>query len=133
MLNEERIKLMTRMASYEATDGKKNTSVAKHFRSDYVTLELIKAIICATVAFMVVFGAYIFYDFENFMTNIYKMDLFAFAGRIARAYGYFLVTYCVIVYVAFSIKYSMAKKNLRKYFNNLKTLSTMYDNDEISE
>ena len=133
MLNEERIKLMTRMASYEDTDGRKNSPVAKHFRSDYVTREVIKAIICATIAFMVVFGAYIFYDFENFMTNIYKMYLFAFAGRIARAYGYFLVTYCVIVYVAFSIKYSMAKKNLRKYFNNLKTLSTMYDNDEISE
>ncbi len=121
------------MASYEDNDGRKNTSVAKHFRSDYVTLELIKAIVCGTFAFLIVVGAYIFYDFEIFMTNIYKMDLFAFAGKIARAYGIFLVIYCVIVYVAFSIKYGLAKRSLRRYFNNLKLLSSMYDNNGEQE
>ncbi len=130
MLNEERIKLMTRMASYEDNDGKKNAAVAKYFRSDYVTLEVIKAIICATIAFMIVFGAYIYYDFENFMTNIYKMDLFAFAGKVARIYVTFLVGYCLVVYVAFSVKYRKAKKNLRRYFNNLKQLSMLYHKEE---
>lgn len=133
MLNEERIKLMTRMASYEENEGRKNAAVAKHFRSDYVTLEVIKAIICATVAFMIVFGAYIYYDFENFLTDIYKIDLLAFAGKVVRAYGLFLIGYCLIVYIAFSIKYGKAKKKLRKYFNNLKLLSTMYTDEESEE
>jgi len=126
MLNEERIKLMSRMASYESGEGKKNVSVAKHFRSDYVGIEVLKAVICATIACMIVFGAYIYYDFENFMLNIYKMDLWAFAADILKKYAVFTIAYCVVVYIAFSIKYSRAKHNLKRYFNNLKLLGTIY-------
>jgi len=126
MLNEERIKLMTRMASYESTEGKKNESVAKHFRSDYVGLEVLKAVICATIAYVIAFGVYIYYDFENFMMNIYKMDLWAFASSALKKYVIFVVIYSVIVYIAFSFKYSHAKHNLKIYFNNLKLLGTLY-------
>lgn len=129
MLNEERIKLMTRMASYEDNEGKKNTSVAKHFRSDYVSMQVIKAIICATIAYMIVFGAYIYYDFEEFLSNIYKIDLWEFAGKVLKYYVVFVVAYCVIVYLAFSVKYSKAKKNLKRYFNNLKLLGSMYNEE----
>ncbi|MCQ2519278.1 MAG: hypothetical protein MJ107_01975 [Lachnospiraceae bacterium] len=131
MINETRIKLMTRMASYEAGDGKKNSAVARFFRSDYVSVQVIKAIICATIAYMIVFGAYIYYDFENFMANIYKMDLWDFAGKVLKYYVVFTVTYCVIVYIAFSVKYSRARKSLKRYFNNLKLLGTMYNNGTI--
>lgn len=133
MLNETRIKLMTRMESYEDTEGKKNTSVAKHFRSDYVSLQVIKAIICATIAYMIVFGAYIYYDFEQFLTDIYKIDLWSFAARALKYYVVFVVAYSVIVYIAFSIKYSKAKKNLKRYFNNLKLLGAMYNREDEEE
>lgn len=133
MLNEERIKLMTRMASYEEGEGKKNVSVAKHFRSDYVGVQVLKAVICATIAYMIVFGVYIYYDFENFMLNIYKMDLWAFAADALKKYVIFVVAYCVIVYIAFSVKYSHAKHNLKKYFNNLKLLGTLYINENEDE
>ena len=118
------------MASYEANESKKNTSVAKHFRSDYVSLQVIKAIICATIAYMIVFGAYIYYDFEEFMINIYKMDLWDFAAKALKNYVIFTVAYCVIVYIAFSVKYSKAKKSLKRYFNTLKLLGTMYDRED---
>lgn len=130
MLNETRIKLMTRMASYEENDGKRNSAVARFFRSDYVSLQVIKAIVCATIAYMIILGGYIYYDFEAFMTNIYKMDLWDFAAKVLKYYVVFTVSYCVIVYVTFSVKYGMAKKNLKKYFNNLKLLGNLYNKDE---
>lgn len=133
MLNEKRIKLMTRMASYEANEGKKNESVARHFRSDYVGLEVLKAVICATLAYMIVFGVYIYYDFEELMLNIYKMDLLEFAGDILKKYVVFVVAYSVIVYIAFTVKYSQAKHNLKIYFNNLKLLGTIYVNEDKEE
>ena len=36
MLNEDRIILMTRMASYEENEGKKNVSIGSYFRGDYI-------------------------------------------------------------------------------------------------
>ena len=54
MLNEDRIKLMTRMASYEENEGKRSMAIGKYFRSDYLSLQTIKSIISATLTFAIV-------------------------------------------------------------------------------
>ena len=126
MLDENRIKLMTRMASYEEGEGKKNSSIARHFRSDYVGLQVLKAVICATIASMIVFGVYIFCNYESLLEDIYKIDLWDFAAGILKKYVVFTVSYSVVVYITFSIKYNKAKKSLKKYFNNLKLLNSIY-------
>ena len=82
MLNEERVILMTHMASYENGEGKKNVKIGNYFRSDYISMQILKSIVCSTISFAIVFALYIFYDFENFMTDIYKIDLITFAKNI---------------------------------------------------
>ena len=62
MLNEERVVLMTKMASYEANEGKKSLAIGSYFRSDYIGWQVLKSIISATIAFVVVFAMYILYD-----------------------------------------------------------------------
>ena len=75
MLNESRIKLMTKMAAYESNEGKKNMAIGTFFHGDYISKEVIKSIIYGTVAYFVVVALYVVYDFEKFMTDIYNMDL----------------------------------------------------------
>ena len=58
MLNEERVILMTRMASYEKGQGKQNVKIGNFFRSDYLTIQVLKSIVCFTLAFFLVFGLY---------------------------------------------------------------------------
>ena len=74
MLNKERVILMTKMASYEENEGRKNRSIMSYFRGDYVWFQVLKSLIYGTIAFGIIFGMYIFYDFEIFMMDIYKMD-----------------------------------------------------------
>lgn len=126
MLNEERIILMTKMASYEANDGKKNIAIGSYFRGDYIGWQVLKSIISATIAFVVVFGMYIYYDFETFMTDIYKMDLLEFARHILSIYLWTVGIYAVISYVVYTIRYLRAVKSLRLYYMNLRKLSDMY-------
>ena len=73
MLNEEKIILMTQMASYEENEGKKNMAIGRYFRSDYIAIQVLKSVLCATIAYAVCFALFIFYDFETFMQDIYKM------------------------------------------------------------
>ncbi len=40
MLNEEKIRLMTKAASYEAGEGKKALAMNKYFRGDYISINL---------------------------------------------------------------------------------------------
>ena len=53
MLSEERIILMTRMASYEQGEGRDNVKVGNYFRSDYISIQVLKSVICATIAFLI--------------------------------------------------------------------------------
>ena len=129
MLNEERIRLMTKMASYEANEGKKNVSIGSYFRGDYIGLQVIRAVISGTVGFFIVFGVYILYNFETLMANIYKMDLLQFGRRVIIAYLIFILLYAAVSYAIYTYRYTKAKKSLKRYYNNLKKLSYLYDKE----
>lgn len=126
MLNEKRIILMTKMASYEANEGKKNVAIGSYFRSDYIGWQVLKSIISATIAFVVVFGMYIYYDFEVFMLDIYKMDVLAFVKRILSMYLWTTGIYAVIAFVVYAVRYSRAMRSLKLYHMNLRRLMNMY-------
>ena len=127
MLNEERVILMTKLASYEANDGRRNVAIGSYFRSDYIGWQVLKSIISATIAFVVVFAMYIFYDFEIFMMDIYKMDLLEFAKSVLKKYLLAVGIYCIISYAVYSYRYAKARHGVRLYQNNLRKLSGMYD------
>ena len=129
MLNEERIKLMTKMAAYEADEGKKNVAIGNYFRGDYIGLQVIKSIISATIAFVIVFGLFVFYDFAVFMSDIYKMDLLGVGRTVITAYLIFVAVYALISYMIYTYRYAKARKSLKMYYNNLKKLAYLYDKE----
>jgi uncharacterized membrane protein len=117
---------MTKLTSYEEHEGKKNVAIGSYFRSDYIGWQVLKSIISATIAFVVVFAMYIFYDFEIFMTDIYKMDLMEFAKHVLFLYLGIVGVYAVISYIIYTIRYSRAKRSLKLYYMNLRKLASMY-------
>ncbi|HKM35110.1 MAG TPA: hypothetical protein VJY54_10265 [Lachnospiraceae bacterium] len=127
MLNEERIILMTKLASYEAGEGKRNTAVGSYFRSDYIGLQVIKSAISATVTFMIFIALFVLYDFEAFMLDIYRMDLFVFAKNILLLYGGVVISFSLLTYVIYAYRYNKTKKSLKNYYNNLRKLSSLYE------
>lgn len=127
MLNEERVKLMTRMASYEAGEGKKNMNIGNYFRGDYISMQVLKSIISSTIAFVICFALYLFYDFEHFMQDIYEMDILQFAKDVLMIYVVVVVGYGIVSYLIYSSRYKKARKSLKKYYNNLRKLSSLYD------
>lgn len=127
MLNEERIILMTKMAVYEEREGRKNVAIGNYFRGDYISLQVIKSVISATIVFGIVFALSVFYDFETFILDIYKIDLLAFGRRIFVLYCIFAVIYGVISYIVYSYRYNKAKRSLKQYYINLKRLAEFYE------
>lgn len=130
MVNEERVKLMTRMAAYESGGHKKNKYIVSFFKSDYISLQLLKSFIANTVAFAIFFGLYVLYDFEVFMKEIYKMDLFGFMKTVLILYAVFIVILSVITYVVSLYQYNRALQGTKLYYTNLKKLSQMYGKEE---
>ncbi|MCL2718923.1 MAG: hypothetical protein FWE14_09125 [Lachnospiraceae bacterium] len=128
MINEERVILMTKLASYERGPGKKNVTISNFFRSDYIGLQLLKSVIYATMATAIVLGVYLFYHFEDLMQDIYELDLIETGKEILKYYLILVVVYCGISYAVYSYRYHKARKNIRNYNQNLRKLTQMYEN-----
>ena len=79
MLNAERVILMTRLASYEAGEGKQNVAIGKYFRSDYIRMQTIKSVVYASITFFIVAAMVILMDLEAFLGDIYQMDMLEYA------------------------------------------------------
>lgn len=126
MLNEQRVKLMTKMASYEEGEGKRSMAIGTYFRGDYIGKEVIKSIVYGTIAFLVLFALYIAYDLELFMQDIYKMDILEFGKSVGVFYLKFIIGYSAITYVVYALRYQKARRSLRIYYNNLRRLNAMY-------
>lgn len=127
MLNEQRIILMTQLASYEKGEGKKNVKIGNYFRSDYIAVQILKSVISATIAFGIVFALYVLYDFEAFMQNLYKIDLFVYAQNVVTWYLVTVLGYGVLTYAVATWRYAKTKKSLKSYYNNLKKLGSLYN------
>ena len=51
MINEEKVKIMDRLAVYEKQEGRKYLPVSKYYRSDYIGLALIKNFFLVTIGY----------------------------------------------------------------------------------
>ena len=130
MVNEDRIKLMTRMAAYEKEEHKVNKRIVSFFRSDYISMQMLKSVVSTTIVFAIMFGLYVLYDFEVFMKEIYQMDMFEFAKSVIIIYVIFLGVILLITYVVSLYRYNRALQSTKLYYANLKKLSRIYGEQE---
>ncbi len=129
MISEQRVKLMTRLAAYEEGEGKKNAAIGSYFRGDYISLQILKSIACATLSFALLVGLYVLYDSELFVSGIYEIDILEYVKKIILYYVGFTAVYVIISYIVYAIRYRKAKRRLRVYFNNLRRLQILYQRE----
>ena len=122
-----RTEYMTRMASYEKGEGRDNVRIGNFFRSDYIALQILKAIVSAIIAFAIMFGLYLLCNFEDLMENLYEMDLLAFARDILTYFVAIVGGYAAITYIVCTWRYATARKSLKCYYHNLKKLGSLYN------
>ncbi len=125
MLNEEKIILMTKLASYEKREGKENMAIGRFFRGDYVSQHLLKSVILATIAYVVGLGLYLLYFIEDLLEDLYSLDFAYMAKNFISIYVIFVVAYCCLTYVIYTYRYVRARKSIRRYQHNLKKLQSM--------
>lgn len=127
MLSEEKIRLMAQLAAYEEHEGKRDISIHEYFRGDYISFQLLKSAIYATVGFVLAVAMYILYNLETFLEDFYKMDFVEFAKEMLSRYWLVLAIYLVISYFVYAYRYSRARKHVKKYQQQLRTLQQMYN------
>ena len=130
MLNEEKIKIMNKLAMYEQGEGKKYLPVSKYYRSDYIGLAMIKNFFLITIGYCLVLAGAAAYFGEYLIDNIHKMDLVSLGIEAIVGYVAVLVLFSVLTYIQYTIKYRKAKKSVKNYYEELTQLNKIYSREE---
>ena len=121
MLNEDKIRIMSRCAMYEKRKGKEDIRIHHYFQSDYIRLNTIKTLLGVTIGFAMCFGLYLLLNVEYYMANIFGMDLMAFGKEILIIYGIVMVIFALISILFYGWKYADAHKRVLVYQQDIQT------------
>lgn len=130
MLNEKKIRIMTKLAVFEDSEGKKDIDLSKYYKNDYIRLHLIKTIISVTIGYLILLGMIAFYKSEELIRNAVSLDYESMGFKILGGYIIFLTIYILGTAIAYSVKYDRSKRKLSVYLDSLKALRSLYKEEE---
>lgn len=130
MINEEKVKIMDKLALYEKKDGRRYLPVSKYYRSDYIGLALIKNFFLVTIGYGLILAVAAAYNLEYLLDNVHKMDLVSLGITVLIGYAVILVLYSILTYIQYTVKYHRAKKSVKQYYSELTKLEKIYNREE---
>ena len=86
MVNEEKVKIMNRLAMYEHGEGRKYLPVSRYYRSDYIGLALIRNFFLVTIGYVLGL-TYIQYSVKYFRAKKSVREYYQDLTRLEKIYG----------------------------------------------
>ncbi len=126
MLNEEKIKLMSKLALYEQDEGKKAFRTNKYYKADYVSLHTIYTIIIATISFGLLLLIWAICQVDSLMDIINRIGILFSIIILIAVYIIYLIIHLLISHKVFTTRYNENKKDLISYHEKLKDLHAIY-------
>lgn len=126
MLNNRKVRLMTKLAIYEKKDGKEDIKLAKYYKSDYARLQMLKTAVAVTIAFLCLVAVGVIYKMEFILNNALDIDYAMLGRKVLGIYLGVLSIYMILTALGYSMKYKASRKKLAKYFRMLRKLNHMY-------
>lgn len=130
MLDEEKTKLMTRLAMYEQGKGKNEIPMSRYMRNDYISLNIVKTVITATFAYLLILAVCVLYDVEGLMNRLVDMNVFKLGYWLLIGYVIFIVLYGIIAYCVYAYKFKKVRKNLNLYHQQLRKLHQIHEEED---
>ena len=129
MVNEKRVRLMTKLAEIELRDDAMIEQARSYYRADYVGIHLLKNGLRITVAFLIGLALFGFRNADSLMKRLNTMNIVGIGMQILFVYGVLLVLYLGLSYLVFSIKFYRSNKRFQTYQNILDRLLVEYEKE----
>ncbi len=130
MVNEDKVKLMTKLATYEKKEGKESLPVMQYYREDYIVYHVMKTAIAATIAYVLLVVAVCVARSQYLLENVHKMTIEQIGGRVFIGYIVMLAVYITTGLIFYIRKYENARESVKRYLHWLKQLNSFYKEQE---
>ncbi|MBE5907799.1 MAG: hypothetical protein E7278_03045 [Lachnospiraceae bacterium] len=130
MLNEERVRLMTKMAMFEKREGKNIAPILNYTKKDYVSSRKLFAFLIGTVLYCGIFGVIVAALFFTVIKNIDRITLLLILLVGLIGYLLFIYLYLLIVQRRASRRYKRENRKLESYRRAWDALESLYEREE---
>jgi hypothetical protein len=113
MLNNKKIRLMTKLAIFETKDGKEDIRLSKYYKTDYVRLQVLKSIVSTTVGYLLILALIFLYKSEYIIKNAVSLDYKTLGSYILGIYIILITIYGLGSLAWYSFKYEASRKKLK--------------------
>ncbi len=122
MLNEEKIKLMTRITIFEKHEESRGLRISKYYKEDYIRYGGLRTIIAATVCYWLIVALYCYFNMQEILSSINEMDYFKVIAKLMAGYLLSALVLYVMGFFVYLARYQKARRGLIIYNRNLKAL-----------
>lgn len=122
MINEEKIRLMTRLTVYEEGRGIEDEKTAAYFRNDYVFAGMLGSFITGTIAWGICAALYCGYFFEQIFFSVYEDTLGPLLRFAGMSYAAFIAFFLLVTSIVYSLRSDAFKDRRRMYLRDLNAL-----------
>lgn len=127
MLNEKKVKLMTKIAIREKNEGSDIKIAANCFKADYVTLQMVYTAVTTTIGFFIILVLYALGHLEELFLNAETLDYYSMIETVVTNYIVCLFVFLLISFFYYTQKYDKAFVKVKSDYADLKSLSKMME------
>ena len=130
MLDERKVKLMTKLALYEHTQGKEDFKISEYYRKDYAGMHVFSSFIWVTIGYMGLSVLLVLSGFEALMDSMSNSLMLMMLMIFVVGYFGVVVIYAVISSHIFNQKHKEARMRVKKYNHDLTRLLKWYEREK---
>lgn len=126
LVNEQKVRMMTKLAIYESGKGKQELTMAKYYKSDYIKYNVLKTVVITAVCYWLAVGLYVMVNMQKLIDNLTNMDYMSVIYKLIIGFVVVVVGYGVFARIYYDKKYEAARPNIVIYNHFLKKMEEYY-------
>jgi hypothetical protein len=133
MINEDKVRIMTKCAIYEQGKGRRELPLAGFFKSDYVRFHILKTMVAVVFAYILIVGIVVLLSYDELFAQLNQLH---FKWLIVIAVGGLLVLLAVYYAIArhlYVARFERVRKRVAAYYRNLKQLKAFYSAEQKTQ
>lgn len=133
MLNEERVKHMTKMAFYETKGGSDDLKISSYYKKDYIGFNTFWSVFWMTIAYLALVAILCM----TFMSGLWEMlsskQMLAIIFSFLGIYFILLIAYIQHAKNIYKRKHAIAYHRVRRFKDELEQLEKLYEKEDSNE
>ncbi|MCI9079054.1 MAG: hypothetical protein HFH68_09045 [Lachnospiraceae bacterium] len=126
MVNEEKMRIMIKIAQYESESGGKVINEGGYYKTDYVRLHTLSVLLNISIAYIFVLALIALYNMDYIFLNFVTINYAKLFIEIFMPYISIIIICTLVSNIYFTGKYKNSREEIKKYYTELKRLEQYY-------